>query len=133
MADRKDMDFTYSLIDRIFRLSLGELADFSGAKYDGDFSMTLEEAQRRKHEYAAEQIGIEPGRRILDLGCGWGPLLNFVRSKKANGIGVTLSSAQESACKRNGIDVRLRGARQVTAGAYGPFAAVASLGGFEHF
>ena len=30
MADRDDLEFTYSLIDRIFRLSLGELADFSG-------------------------------------------------------------------------------------------------------
>src|ERR687883_187225 len=65
----------------MFRLSLGELADFSGAKYDGDFSLTLEEAQRRKHEYVAEQIGIEPGRRVLDLGCGWGPLLDFVRGR----------------------------------------------------
>ena len=82
MADRKDLDFTYSLTDRIFRLSLGELADFSGAKYDGDFSLTLEQAQRRKHEYVAEQIGIEPGRRVLDLGCGWGPLLNFFRNAR---------------------------------------------------
>jgi hypothetical protein len=39
IADRDDLDFTYSLIDRIFRLSLGELADFSGAKYDGEFSL----------------------------------------------------------------------------------------------
>jgi len=46
VADRDDLDFTYSLIDRIFRLSLGELADFSGAKYDGDFSLSLEQAQR---------------------------------------------------------------------------------------
>jgi cyclopropane-fatty-acyl-phospholipid synthase len=34
MADRHDLEFTYSLVDRIFRLSLGELADFSGAKYE---------------------------------------------------------------------------------------------------
>jgi cyclopropane-fatty-acyl-phospholipid synthase len=133
MADRKDLDFTYSLIDRIFRLSLGESADFSGAKYDGDFSMTLEEAQRRKHEYVASQIGIEPGRRVLDLGCGWGPLLNFVRSRGATGLGVTLSSAQAAACKRNGLDVHLRDARQVTGDSFGPFDAVASLGAFEHF
>jgi hypothetical protein len=38
MAQRRDLDFTYSLTDRIVRLSLGELADFSGAKYDGDVS-----------------------------------------------------------------------------------------------
>ncbi|MEA2391993.1 MAG: cyclopropane-fatty-acyl-phospholipid synthase [Solirubrobacteraceae bacterium] len=133
MADRKDLDFTYSLIDRIFRLSLGELADFSGAKYDGDFSLTLEEAQRRKHEYVAQQIGIEQGRRVLDLGCGWGPLLNFIRSKGAEGVGVSLSSAQVAACKRNGLDVHLRDARQVTGETFGPFDAVASLGAFEHF
>src|SRR3954449_8312907 len=104
MADRSDLDFTYSLIDRIFRLSLGELADFSGAKYDGDFSMTLEQAQRRKHEFIAEAIGIGPGRRMLDLGCGWGPLLNFARGRGATGVGVTLSSAQAEACRRHGLD-----------------------------
>src|SRR3954470_17601725 len=133
MADRKDLDFTYSLIDSIFRLSLGEMADFSGAKYDGDFSMSLEEAQRRKHEYVAAQIGIEEGRRVLDLGCGWGPLLNFIRSRGATGLGVTLSSAQLEACKRNGLDVHLKDAREVTGETFGPFDAVASLGAFEHF
>jgi cyclopropane-fatty-acyl-phospholipid synthase len=133
MADRDDLEFTYSLIDRIFRLSLGELADFSGAKYDGDFSLTLEEAQRRKHEYVAEQIGIGPGRRVLDLGCGWGPLLDFIRRRGAEGVGVTLSSAQLEACRRHGLDVHLHDARQVTRDTFGPFDAVASLGAFEHF
>jgi cyclopropane-fatty-acyl-phospholipid synthase len=133
MADQKDLEFTYSLIDRIFRLSLGEMADFSGAKYDGDSKRPLEEAQRRKHEYIAEQIGIEPGRRVLDLGCGWGPLLNFVRSRGAQGVGVTLSSAQAEACRRNGLDVHIRDARGVDADAFGRFDAVASLGAFEHF
>jgi cyclopropane-fatty-acyl-phospholipid synthase len=133
MAERADLEFTYSLIDRIFRLSLGELADFSGAKYDGDFSLSLEEAQRRKHEYVAEQIGIEPGRRLLDLGCGWGPLLDFARRRGAEGLGVTLSRAQEAACRRHGLDVRIHDARAVDRETFGPFDAVASLGAFEHF
>jgi cyclopropane-fatty-acyl-phospholipid synthase len=133
MADCDDLEFTYSLIDRIFRLSLGELADFSGAKYDGDFSLSLEAAQRRKHEYVAEQIGIRPGRRVLDLGCGWGPLLDFVRRRGGAGVGVTLSSAQAAACRRHGLDVHLHDARQVTRDSFGPFDAVASLGAFEHF
>jgi cyclopropane-fatty-acyl-phospholipid synthase len=133
MADRDDIDFTYSLTDRVFRLSMGELADFSGAKYDGDFSLSLEEAQRRKHEYVAEQIGIGPRRRILDLGCGWGPLLNFIRAQDAAGLGVTLSWAQEAACRRHGLDVHLYDARELNRQSFGEFDAVASLGAFEHF
>jgi cyclopropane-fatty-acyl-phospholipid synthase len=133
MAERADLEFTYSLIDRIFRLSLGDLADFSGAKYDGDFSLSLEEAQRRKHDYVAEQIGIEPGRRVLDLGCGWGPLLDYIRRRDATGVGVTLSSAQAAACRRNGLDVHVEDARQVGRDTFGAFDAVASLGAFEHF
>src|SRR5947199_2831820 len=114
MADRKDIDFSYSLTDRVVRLALGELADFSGAKYDGDFSLSLEQAQRRKHEYVAEQIGIGPGRRVLDLGSGWGPLLNYIRERGGVGVGVTLSSAQLAACGRHGLDVHLLDARGVT-------------------
>jgi cyclopropane-fatty-acyl-phospholipid synthase len=133
MADRDDLEFSYSLIDRIFRLSLGELADFSGAKYDGDFSLSLEEAQRRKHDYVAEQIGIAPGRRVLDLGCGWGPLLDFTRRQGATGVGVTLSSAQVAACRTHGLDVHLHDARRIAPDSFGRFDAVASLGAFEHF
>jgi cyclopropane-fatty-acyl-phospholipid synthase len=133
MASRADIDFTYSLTDRIFRLSMGELADFSGAKYDGDFSLSLEQAQRRKHEYVAERIGIEPGRRVLDLGCGWGPLLDFIRARGAIGLGVTFSAAQLAACRRHGLDVHLYDAREVDSESFGAFDAVASLGAFEHF
>jgi cyclopropane-fatty-acyl-phospholipid synthase len=133
LAEREDLEFTYSLIDRIFRLSLGELADFSGAKYDGDFSLSLEEAQRRKHEYVAEQIGIGPGRRVLDLGCGWGALLDYARRHGAAGVGLTLSSAQVAACRRHGLDVHLHDARALDRAAFGGFDAVASLGAFEHF
>jgi cyclopropane-fatty-acyl-phospholipid synthase len=133
VADRNDLEFTYSLIDRIFRLSLGELADFSGAKYDGDFSLSLEDAQRRKHEYVAERIGIGPGRRLLDLGCGWGPLLSYVRERGGVGVGVTLSSAQAQSCRRHGLDVHLIDVREVSRQTFGGFDAVASLGAFEHF
>lgn len=133
MADRKDIDFSYSLTDRVIRLSLGELADFSNAKYDGDFSLTLEQAQRRKHEYVREQLRIEPGHRVIDLGCGWGALLNYFRSIGAAGVGVTLSSAQAAACRRHGLDVHIHDAREITRESFGQFDAAASLGAFEHF
>jgi cyclopropane-fatty-acyl-phospholipid synthase len=133
VADRKDIDFSYTLTDKVIRLALGEMADFSGAKYDGDFSLTLEQAQRRKHEYVAEQIRLAAGQRVIDLGCGWGPLLNFFRSRRAVGLGVTLSSAQLEACRRHGLDARLHDARTVTRDTFGPFDAAVSLGAFEHF
>jgi cyclopropane-fatty-acyl-phospholipid synthase len=133
MAERSDLDFTYSLTDRVIRLSLGELADFSGAKYDGDFSLTLEQAQRRKHDYLAEQIGLREGMRVLDLGCGWGALLDYLRRRRAVGLGVTLSSAQAASCRRHALDVHIHDARSVTRETFGPFDAVASLGAFEHF
>jgi cyclopropane-fatty-acyl-phospholipid synthase len=70
---------------------------------------------------------------VLDLGCGWGPLLNDIRARGATGVGVTLSKAQAASCRRNGLDVYLRDAREVTADTFGAFDAVASLGAFEHF
>jgi cyclopropane-fatty-acyl-phospholipid synthase len=133
VADRNDLEFTYSLVDRIVRLSLGELADFSGAKYDGDFSLSLEEAQRRKHDYVINQVGIRPGRRVLDLGCGWGPMLDVVQKCGGSAIGVTLSSAQVTACRRHGLEAHLFDARELDRQSFGDFDAVVSLGAFEHF
>jgi cyclopropane-fatty-acyl-phospholipid synthase len=133
MADRRDVDFTYSLTDRIIRLSLGELPDFSGAMFDGDFSLGLEQAQRRKQDYVAERVGIGPGRRLLDLGCGWGPLLAYARARGGVAVGVTLSSAQVRACRQHGLEVCLEDARELDRERFGTFDAVASLGAFEHF
>jgi cyclopropane-fatty-acyl-phospholipid synthase len=133
VAQQKDIEFSYTLTDKVIRLALGDMADFSGAKYDGDFSMSLDEAQHRKHEYVAERIGLEPGMRVLDLGCGWGALLNYIRERGATGVGVTLSTAQLEACHNHGLDVHLQDAREVTRDTFGDFDAVISLGAWEHF
>ena len=81
----------------------------------------------------AEQIGIAPGRRVLDVGCGWGALLDFIRRRGGAGVGVTLSSAQLAACLRHGLDVHLLDGRTLERDRFGTFDAVASLGAFEHF
>jgi cyclopropane-fatty-acyl-phospholipid synthase len=133
MADKNDIDYSYSTMDRIWRLSVGEMADFTGAKYDGDFSLSLEEAQRRKHAFITEHLNIRAGSKVLDMGCGWGPLLNYLRGQGAKGIGLTLSQGQYAACRRQGFEVFIQDCRTVTPQDYGMFDAVASVGAFEHF
>lgn len=133
MADKQDLDFTYTVIDKIFRMGIGEMGDFSGARYNGDFTLTLEEAQRAKHVFIAEQLHIQKGTRVLDMGCGWGPFLNYLREIGAKGTGLTLSEGQCNACRKNGLDVYIRDVREITPKDFGTFDAVVSIGGMEHF
>lgn len=133
MANKQDIDFTYTTLDKIFRLSIGEMADFSGARYNGDFTMSLEDAQKAKHDFMASQLGIKEGSKVLDMGCGWGPFLNYLRNMGAKGIGLTLSDGQYHACKKKGFDVHIKDLRTVTPADFGIFDAVVSVGAFEHF
>lgn len=134
MADKQDLDFTYSTIDRIFRLSMGEMGDFSGAMYNGNFSMTLEQAQEAKHQFIVENLNINPASRVLDMGCGWGPLVSYINRKAgAECIGLTLSDGQAKACRKNGLEVYIKNCLKVKPEDFGEFDAVASLGAFEHF
>ncbi len=134
MATKKDIDYTYTTLDELFRISIGETADFSGAMYNGDFSMTLDEAQREKHKFIADQLRIKEGSRVIELGCGWGPFLKYLKEeRKAKGVGLTLSDGQYNACKRKGLDVHIKDCRTVTPEDFGTFDAVVSVGAFEHF
>jgi len=134
MADRNDLDFTYTTIDQIFRLSIGEMGDYSGAKYDGDFSMTLEEAQKAKHKFIADSLNISEGSRVLDMACGWGPFSRYiVEERGAQSLGLTLSQGQSDACRKNGLDVRVRDVRYIKPDDFGTFDAVVCIGGLEHF
>ncbi len=133
MADKQDLDFTYTTIDNIFRLSFGEMADYSGARFDGDFAMTVEEAQRKKHQFIAESLGIGKNTKVLDMACGWGPFLNYIRQLGANGIGVTLSTGQAEADVKNGLNVKIMDCRTIKPETFGTFDAVTCIGGLEHF
>ncbi|MFC1629217.1 SAM-dependent methyltransferase [Gemmatimonadota bacterium] len=129
----REMDYTYTNLDRFIRLSLGENAHFSNAMYDGDYSLTLLEAQLRKYRFVAENLGITAGTRVLDLGCGWGGWLKFLKDELgAVGIGVNLSRGQVAACQENGLEVYLRDARYIEPGDFGIFNAVTAFGSLEH-
>ncbi|MEB2783030.1 class I SAM-dependent methyltransferase [Algoriphagus persicinus] len=134
MANQKDLDYTYTTIDEIFRLSMGETGDYSGAKYDGDFSMPLEEAQKAKHKFIADSLKIKKGSKVLDMACGWAPFLRYISDERgAISIGLTLSQGQAAACQKNGYNVLVKDCRYIKPEDFGIFDAITCIGGFEHF
>lgn len=129
----EEMDYCYTTLDKIFQLSLGKNAHFSGARYMGDFSMTLREAQEAKCDYIAQMLGITKGTRVIDLGCGWGGFLRHVTDKYgAEGVGVTLSKGQAMHGQETGLNVHHMDMRDVTPDTFGSFDVAASMGSFEH-
>jgi cyclopropane-fatty-acyl-phospholipid synthase len=133
MATQAQIDATYNYMDEVWRHCLGQHADISGAMYDGDFSLSLEQAQRKKHDFIITETRLPRSGRLLDIGCGWGALLNTVRDFGARGSGLTLSRKQFEHCKRTGLDARLRDWKDVTLDEIGPVDAISSAGAFEHF
>ncbi len=72
-SKQQEMDYTYTNIDKLVRLSLGENAHFDNALfYNGDYSISLEKAQDQKCAFVCEQLRITKDSKVLDLGCGWG-------------------------------------------------------------
>jgi len=134
MADKNDLDFTYTTIDKIFRLSIGETGDFSGARYNGDFSMSLEAAQKEKHKFISDSLNITKGSKVLDMACGWGPFTRYITQERgAESIGLTLSKGQAESCRKNGMNVLVRDCRYIKPEDFGTFDAIACIGGLEHF
>ena len=129
----EEMDYCYTVPDKIFQLSLGKNAHFSGARYMGDFSMSLEEAQAAKCDYIGNMLGMKPGDRVIDLGCGWGGLLRHLTDHFGiNGTGVTLSRGQAKHGLETGLHVHHMDMRDVKPETFGPFDHATALGSFEH-
>jgi len=94
----------YDLSDDFFRIWLGPDMVYSCGWWEaGDGTDSLAQAQHRKLDFFADRLGVRGGR-VLDVGCGWGALLDrFARAHgAASGIGLTLSPSQaEFAARRN--------------------------------
>jgi len=133
MASQREIQRTYDFMDRVIRLSLGECPDITCALYDGDYSHTLEQAQRAKHAYALEAVNLKPGMRLLDIGSGWGPMLRAAREVGADAVGITLSPKQAAACRRQGLEAHVKDWKTMSSGDLGAFDAIVSIGAFEHF
>jgi cyclopropane-fatty-acyl-phospholipid synthase len=134
MATLKDIGYTYNDLDELWPLVLDDpYADITCAYYSGDYSKSLAEAQLNKHTWIIEGLNFMPGQRLIDIGCGWGPMLNAVREKGGQGMGLTLSSEQANTCNRLGLEVHLLDWKEMDPAKFDKFDAVVSLGAVEHF
>src|ERR1700731_891113 len=133
MASQRQIDETYNYWDRFIRLSLGDTAEITCAMYNGDFTKSLEQAQTDKHAYILNNIGFRPGFRVLDVGCGWGPILKAVNDVGGSSVGITLSTKQAESCRREGLNVPVLDWKQMNCETFGVFDGLVSVGAFEHF
>lgn len=94
---------------------------------------TLHEAQVAKLDLASRKMQLEPGMRVLDIGCGWGSFAEHAaRQYGAEVTGITISREQavfaRKRCEGLPVDIRLQDYRDLT----GTFDRIVSIGMFEH-
>ncbi|MAT04521.1 MAG: cyclopropane-fatty-acyl-phospholipid synthase [Acidimicrobiaceae bacterium] len=94
---------------------------------------TLDEAQQHKLDLIANKLGLEPGMRVLDIGCGWGgAAAYFAETRGCDVVGITISEQQAKLaterCAGLPIDIRLQDYRDLDE----TFDRVYSIGMFEH-
>ncbi len=141
MATGREIQFHYDTVGAMHALRMSDLhecADYTCAFFDGkklkDYSYV--QAQDDKHEWIFENLGFGrdlKDRHVLDIGCGWGPILNAARKRGGYGLGLTLSPGQVAYCRERNLDARLRDYKSLKQGELGVFDGVVSLGAFEHF
>jgi cyclopropane-fatty-acyl-phospholipid synthase len=98
---------------------------------------TLEAAQEDKLDMVCRKLGLQPGMRLLDIGCGWGSLMRFAAERYGvSCVGLTVSREQAAWCaeKARGLPVRfeLTDYRQFNVDGQERFDRIASIGMFEH-
>ncbi len=135
--DREAVRYHYDVGNDFFALFLDESMTYSCAIFSRG-AQTLEEAQRTKLELIASKLGLEPGMRVLDVGCGWGSFaIHAAREHGVSVTGVTLSPSQaelarervERAGVADRVEIRLCDYRELPGGS---FDAISSIGMAEH-
>ena len=135
--DASAISHHYDVSNRFYEWVLGPSMAYTCACYPRP-DASLEEAQAYKHDLVARKLGLRPGMRLLDVGCGWGGMVRHAaREYGVQALGVTLSEQQASwaqhAIEEQGLsglaEVRHLDYRDVTEGG---FDAVSSIGLTEH-
>jgi cyclopropane-fatty-acyl-phospholipid synthase len=138
--DAKAIAHHYDVGNDFYELVLGPSMTYSCAYYEQEPgpAFGLEDAQQAKCDLVANKLGLEPGMRVLDVGCGWGAFVcNAARNYGVEAVGITLSSEQADYARRRAdaegvgdrVEIRIQDYRDVHDG---PFDAIASIGMSEH-
>jgi cyclopropane-fatty-acyl-phospholipid synthase len=134
--DRRAVRHHYDLPPEFFALFLDESMTYSCAIFSCG-AKTLEEAQAAKLELVCTKLGLKPGQRVLDVGCGWGSFaVHAAREHGVSVVGITLSPPQAEIARRRvaeagvgSVDIRVADWREL---AGERFDAIASIGMVEH-
>jgi cyclopropane-fatty-acyl-phospholipid synthase len=135
--DAKAIAHHYDVGNDFYRIVLGDSLTYSCA-YWAEPGYDLDAAQYAKCDLVARKLGLKPGMRVLDVGCGWGTFaLHAAREHGADVVGVTLSQEQASYAQKRMADAGLSGQVEVRVQDYrdvsdGPYDAIASIGMAEH-
>jgi len=126
----------YDFSERLYRAFLDPDLQYSCA-YFRTPNATLQEAQEAKKKHIAAKLSLQPGQKVLDIGCGWGGLaLHLARAADVEVLGVTLSTEQLRVARQRaldcGLDKRVRFELIDYRAVRGAFDRIVSVGMFEH-
>jgi cyclopropane-fatty-acyl-phospholipid synthase len=97
----------YNLGNDFYSTWLDETMTYSSARFASP-DQSLEEAQRNKYRSIADQAGLRPGMRVLEIGCGWGGFAEYAAAERGcEVVGVTLSEEQAAYARKRMADVGL--------------------------
>ena len=135
--DRSAISHHYDVSNDFYRIVLGPSMVYSCAVWESP-EQSLEEAQAAKLELICRKLGLRPGMRLLDVGCGWGSLVMHAAAHHGvEAVGITISTEQAALAGErvaaagldDRVEIRLQDYRDVHDG---PFDAISSVGMFEH-
>jgi cyclopropane-fatty-acyl-phospholipid synthase len=134
--DREAVRHHYDVSDAFYRLFLDDSMVYSCAYFPVG-GERLEDAQRSKLDLVCRKLGLSAGERFLDVGCGWGALVEHAGTRcGARALGITVSANQLASARerlaRAGAVAEVREDDYRTLRADAPFDKIASIGMMEH-
>jgi len=134
--DAEAISHHYDVSNAFYEWVLGPSMTYTCACYPSE-DATLEEAQAHKYDLVCRKLALEPGMRLLDVGCGWGGMVRYAARRGVRALGVTLSQEQATWAQRAIADEGLADLAEVRYGDYrdireSDFDAVSSIGLLEH-